>query len=252
MNSMNKHIICIAHGGGGSGLYENKIETIKRSLSDDLIDAIEVDVRKTKDNVVVLSHDRGIKTNGHTVWVDEVNFSDIKHLGVVSLEEIMSFFRKSKKILDIDIKDKTSVGEIIRLFKKQRYFKRVYFSSCDLNVLFEIQEEIPYGEYFLSSNIADSQDFYRRRITRIFLVFVSILFSRLLIMFLKKKFRKITLDGISLFYRFAKKEFVDDLKAFGFKVFVWGTDKESELKKLTLIPIDGIKTKNTALFKKIF
>lgn len=251
MNLMNSHVICIAHRGGGSGAHENKIETIKRSLSDDFIDAIEVDVRKTKDNILVLSHDRGVKTRGHTAWIDNVKFSDIKHLGVVSLAEVLPFFKASKKILDIDIKDKRCVSEIIRLFKKHRYFKRVYFSSYDLNVLFEIQEEIPYGEYFLSSSITDSQDFYRRRITRIFLVFVSILFSRLVIILLKKKFRKITLDGISLFYRFATKEFVNDLKAFGFKVFVWGTDKERDIKKLTSIPIDGIKTKNTTLFKKI-
>lgn len=172
MNLMNSHVICIAHRGGGSGVHENKIETIKRSLSDDVIDAIEVDVRKTKDNILVLSHDRGVKTHGHTVWIDNVTFSDIKHLGVVSLAEVLPFFKASKKILDIDIKDKRCVSEIIRLFKKHRYFKRVYFSSYDL-------------------------------------------------------------------------------KAFGFKVFVWGTDKERDIKKLTSIPIDGIKTKNTTLFKKI-
>ena len=248
---MSNRIICIAHRGGGSGVHENKIETIKKSLSDDFVDAIEVDVRKTKDNIIVISHDRGIKTNGHTVLIDEVNFSDIKHLGVLSLREVLPLFKTSKKILDIDIKDKASVYEIIYLFKKHGYFKRVYFSSFDMNTLFEIQEEIPYGEYFLSSSITDSQDFYRRRVIRVFLVFVAILFSRIAIILLKKKFRKIKLDGISLFYRFATKEFVDDLKALGFKVFVWGTDKESELKKLTLISIDGIKTKNTSLFQKI-
>ena len=113
MNLMNSHVICIAHGGGGSGVHENKIETIKRSLSDDLIDAIEVDVRKTKDNILVLSHDRGVKTHGHTVWIDNVKFSDIKHLGVVSLAEALPFFKASKKILDIVIKDKQFLHPIL-------------------------------------------------------------------------------------------------------------------------------------------
>lgn len=249
---MNNHIIRIAHRGGGSGVHENKIKTIQRSLDNEVIDAVEVDVRKTKDNVLVLSHDRGVRTHGHIVWIDEVDFSQIKNLGIATLDEVLPLFKNNSKLLDVDIKEKESVHEIIRLFKKHSYFKRVYFSSFDMATLFEIQEEIPYGQYFLSSSMRDSQDFYRRRIIRVFLVFVSILFSRLAIMILKKKFRKIKLDGISLFYRFATKEFVSDLKAFGFKVFIWGTDKEKELKKITAISIDGIKTKNTGLFKNIF
>lgn len=249
---MTNQIIRIAHRGGGSGAHENKIETIKQSLVDETIDAIEVDVRKTKDNVLVLSHDRGVRTNGHIVWIDEVNFSDIAQLNIDTLDKVLPLFQKSSKILDIDIKEKESVGEIIRLFKKFRDLKQIYFSCFDIAALFEIQEEIRYGQYFLSSSMKDSQDFYRRRIIRVFLVFLSILFSRLAIVILKKKYRKVKLDGISLFYRFATKEFVNDLKTFGFQVFIWGTDKEKELKKMTSIPVDGIKTTNTALFKNIF
>lgn len=245
------NILRIAHRGGGSGMYENKIETIKNSLRDDAVDAIEIDVRVTRDHVLVVSHDRGMRANGQKVWIDQVHFSDIVHLGVVSLEELLPVFLKSTKALDIDIKDKKCVGPLIHLFKKYPVSTRVYFSSFDLATLFAIQEEIPHGQFFLSSSIKDSRDFCRRRIIRIFLVLCSILFSRLAIMLLKKRYRKIKLDGISLFYRFTSRAFVRDLKAFGFRVFVWGSDKEKDLAKMITLPIDGIKTKRVALLRKI-
>lgn len=246
-----KKIIRIAHRGGGGGLHENKIETIKKTLKENTVDAIEVDVRKTKDNIIVLSHSRGITINGRTKWIDKVNFEDIKHLGIATLQEVISLFAASNKILDIDVKEKNTGREIVRLLKNNRYFKRIYFSSFDLATLFEIQEEMPNGQYFLSSSIKDSRDLLQRRIIRIFLVLSSIVLARIAVFILKRKVKKIKLDGISLFYRFATQTFVDYLKTFGFKIFVWGTDNEKDLKKIASINIDGIKTKKTFLFKRL-
>lgn len=245
------NFIRIAHRGGGAGLHENKIETIKKTLKNKAVDAIEVDVRKTKDNVVVLSHHRGLKINGQTVWIDNVNFTSIKHLGVTTLEEILPLFKQSDKILDIDIKEKTAASEVARVLKKHRFISQVYFSSVDLSALFDIQEEFPNGQYFLSSSIKDSRDFFHRRIIRILLVLTAILLSRLAVFILKKRVKKIKIDGISLFYRFATKEFIHDLKTFGFKVFVWGSDKERDVQKALTLQADGVKTKDVSLFQKL-
>ena len=75
--------------------------------------------------------------------------------------------------------------------------------------------------------------------------------ARFAVFFLKRKYKKIKLDGISLFYRFASRGFIDYLKHFGLKVLVWGTDKEKDIKKMTHFNIDGIKLKNITLFKKL-
>jgi len=245
-----KKPLFIAHRGGGVGIYENKIETIKRALRNDLIDVLEVDIRKTKDNVLVLCHSRGININGKKFWIDKIPYSEIKHLGIPTLEEILVLFKSSKKILNLDIKEKNIVKEITKLLKKSDYFKKIYFDSTDLETLFELQEEIPNGEYFLSSNVEDSRDFSEKRFVRIILIFLSILLSRLAIFILKRKIRKVKLDGISLFYRFASKDFIDDLKDFGFKVFVWGTDKETDIHRQLTFKIDGIKTQNLRIFQK--
>lgn len=246
-----KKPLFIAHRAGGMGLYENKIETIKKTLKNDLVDIIEVDVRKTKDKVLVLCHSRGININGKKFWIDKVLYNEIKHLGIPTLEEILVLFKSSKKILNLDIKEKNIIGDITKLLKKNNYFKKIYFDSHDLETLFELQEEMPNGEYFLSSNLEDSRDFSEKRFVRIILIFLSILLSRLAIFILKRKIKKIKLDGVSLFYRFANKDFIDDLKDFGFKVFIWGTDKEMDICRLLTFNIDGIKTQNLKILQKL-
>jgi glycerophosphoryl diester phosphodiesterase len=246
-----KKPLFIAHRGGGSGIFENKIEMIKRTLENNLVDVIEVDVRKTKDNILVLSHNRGININGKNFWVDKVPYDEIKHLGIPTLEEILDLFKNSKKILNLDIKEKNITRNITTLLKKKNYLKKIYFDSPDLETLFELQEEIPNGEYFLSSNLEDSRDFSEKRFVRIILIFLSILLSRIAIFILKKKIKKVKLDGISLFYRFASGNFISDLKDFGFKIFIWGTDKEKDIRRLLTFNVDGVKTQNLQILPKL-
>jgi glycerophosphoryl diester phosphodiesterase len=247
---MNKPLF-IAHRGGGTGVGENKIETIKRTLKSDLIDVIEVDVRKTKDNILVLSHNRGIDIGERRFWIDKVSYHEIRHLGIPTLEEILVLFKTSHKILNLDLKEKNIVGDIIKLLKKNNYIRKIYFDSHDLETLFEVQEEVPNGEFFLSSNIQDSRDFNERRIIKIIAIFLSVLLSRLAIFILKKRLRKIKLDGVSLFYRWANRDFVEDLHTFGFKVFVWGTDSEKVIRELLNINVDGVKMGDSGILEEL-
>jgi glycerophosphoryl diester phosphodiesterase len=246
-----KKPLFIAHRAGGKGVYENKIETIKRILKNSLVDAVEVDVRKTKDGVLVLNHNRGVNLNGKRFWVDKVSYDQIKHLGIPTLEEVLCLFKDGKKILNLDIKEKNIIGDIIKLLKKNNYSQKIYFDSPHLETLFAIQEEMPNGEYFLSTSPDDSRDFGERRIIRIIALLLSILLSRLAIFILKKKLRRIKLDGISLFYRWATASFIKDLHDFGFKVFVWGTDDKKTIEKLLNLGIDGVKAKEITVFEKL-
>lgn len=248
---MKKKPLFIAHRGGGKGVYENRLETIKKTLRYDFVDGIEVDVRKTFDNILVLSHNRGVEIKGKKFWIDEVYYKEIKYLGIPTLEEVIDLFKNSKKILNLDIKEKNIVPYLIHLLKKKNYFKKIYFDSPNLEVLFEIQEKIPNGEYFFSSSSEDSRDFAQKRIIRIIFLLLSVLLSRFVIFLLKKRLKKVKLDGVSLFYRWADRKFVDDLHAFGFKVFVWGTEEEKRIKKLLKAGIDGIKVRNLKVFEKL-
>src|SRR5260370_41717458 len=56
---MAARLVRIAHGGGGSLAAPNSLEGIERSLAFG-VDMIEIDVRSTRDGVLVLSHDDGV------------------------------------------------------------------------------------------------------------------------------------------------------------------------------------------------
>lgn len=248
---MMKKVLFIAHRGGGTGIHENRIETIRRALKDSYVDAVEIDIRKTADDILVLHHDRGVYINGKRIWIDGVKFAQIKHLGIPTFEEIFKLFQKSDKILNIDLKDEDSITLLAGFLKNKQIRKKIFFDCFDLTVLMRLQEEIPDGEYNLSFNPKDSFDFQRRFIVRILTLLASIFFSQIIIYILKKRAQKIKLDGISIYYRFAKKRFVKDLKSFGFKVYVWGSDNESDLKKIMRADIDGIKTREIRFFRKL-
>lgn len=245
-----KKVLIFAHRGGGKGLFENRLETIKKSLKNTQIDGIELDVRKTKDNILVLHHNRGVDINGKNYWIDKVLYKEIRHLNIPTLEEVLPLFNKknNQKILNLDIKEKNIAKEIVLILKKNRYTKKIYFDSPYLETLFQIQEQMTNGQYFISSSLEDSRDFSEKRLIRIILILLSILFSRIAIFFLKKKIKKIKLDGVSIYYRFASKDFIKDLKDFGFKVFIWGTEKHSEIKKFIKLGVDGIKISKIKTF----
>jgi len=254
-----KKVLLIAHRGGEMGIYENKIETIKKTLKNDLVDVVEVDVRKTKDNILVLSHNRGIDINGKRFWIDEVSYDKIKHLGIPTLEEILPLFVNSDKILNIDLKQSNLNGELTHLLTKYQ-IKRLFFDSYDINALLDLQSEFKFGEYFLSSSIKDTRDFSRNRILRIVSIFLSILLARLVIFILKKRITKAKINGLSLHYLFVNKSFLKDLKDFGFKIFVWfdfrflklGAETEKKIKELINMGVDGIKIIEVEKFKKCF
>ena len=246
-----KDVILVAHRAGGLGVFENRLETIKNTLKKKYVDAVEVDVRLTKDGVLVIHHDRGVYINGKRIWIDKLEYSTIKHLGIPTFDEVIKLFLKSDKILNIDVKDEWCIIPLKEIFTKNKFYKKFYLDCFDFDVLLKLQEKLPNGEYFLSLNPKDSFDFNRRFVVRILLLLATLFFSQLIVYFLRKKIMKIKIDGISIYYKFAKKGFIKDLKAFGFKVFVWGTDREFEMEYFLRSGVDGIKTRNISYFEKL-
>ena len=89
----------ISHRGNNNHDYkENTKEALITSYNAPYIDGIELDIRLTKDNVIVLSHDN--ITNGKII--NKTKYKKIKHLD--KLEDILKQLSDKKKII-IDIKE---------------------------------------------------------------------------------------------------------------------------------------------------
>ena len=89
----------IGHRGARAYAPENTLASFKKALEIG-VDAVELDVRKTKDNQIVVIHDADVKrtTNGEGL-VSELTLKEIKNLSadgekIPTLEETLDFLDK--------------------------------------------------------------------------------------------------------------------------------------------------------------
>lgn len=108
----------MGHRGAAGIVPENTLSGISKAMG--LCDAIEIDVRCTKDGVVVLHHDRklGRMTNGKGI-ISKKTFSEIQKLDIYgeripTLKEVLDFV-KGKAELHIELKDTKSTDRVIEL-----------------------------------------------------------------------------------------------------------------------------------------
>src|SRR5699024_6626163 len=73
------------HRGDGFSAPENTVSSVKSGIKKG-VDAVEIDVTLTKDDVLVLSHDRDLKRMaGKQVTIREATYDDIKDIDIGSL-----------------------------------------------------------------------------------------------------------------------------------------------------------------------
>ncbi|MBS7624065.1 glycerophosphodiester phosphodiesterase [Candidatus Bathyarchaeota archaeon] len=114
----------IGHRGAKAYEPENTIRSFKRALELG-VNAIELDVRKTKDNELVVIHDAEVDrtTNGKGL-VSELTLKEIKELStekgekIPTLEEALEFLDRKVKIL-IELKEVGIEDKVLELVKKK-------------------------------------------------------------------------------------------------------------------------------------
>ncbi len=100
----------IGHRGARAYAPENTLASFKKALEIN-VDAIELDVRKTKDNQIIVIHDEDVKrtTNGEGL-VGELTLKEIKELDagdgekIPTLDETLDFLGK-KVIVFVELKE---------------------------------------------------------------------------------------------------------------------------------------------------
>src|SRR5256885_1833461 len=98
-------LVRIAHGGGGSLAAPNSLEGIERSLAFG-VDMIEIDVRCTRDGVLVLSHDDG--PGGSAISASSLDELRRAHADVATLDDAFALV-DGKAVLNLDVKDAASI-----------------------------------------------------------------------------------------------------------------------------------------------
>ena len=144
---MTTNFLRIGHRGAAAYATENTLSSIQTALACN-VDMVEMDVRRTKDGVLVLAHDPHITAEGRRLKIKRHTLSQIQHLClpggelVTTLEEALSFV-KGKALANIDIKEPGFETELVQLIEQLGMSSQVMCSSMSPRNLEKVKAANP-------------------------------------------------------------------------------------------------------------
>jgi glycerophosphoryl diester phosphodiesterase len=218
----------IGHRGARAYEPENTLRSFERALQIG-VNAVELDVRKTKDNHLVVIHDANISktTNGkglvNKLTLEEIKgFSTEKGERIPTLKEALDFIDKKVKIL-IELKEQGLEKEVLKLVHENKLQKNVVIVSFFEDALRKVRE--------LDGNVETG------------LIYVK-----------HKNPLKAALDlkvqYLVGFYRFVHTTNVQKFHENGLKIVVWTVNTPEEIASYVKKGVDGIASDKPDLLMK--
>lgn len=217
--------VLIAHRGARTYFHENTIEAFEKAIRLNA-DMIEIDVRRTQNNLFVVYHDESIaeKPIKDLAYGDICKFSRLK---VPTLDEVLTLTRSRIK-LDIEMKEEGYEKEVVNFilkFLKEDEFVITSFNDNSLKIIKEVFPGIRTGLILGKPNPKNP-----------FGTWISELFPF-------ERCRKINVDFIAPHWRLLKLGFLRRARKHKLPVFVWTVNEANLIRKFLREPrIDGIVT----------
>ncbi|XP_075989351.1 glycerophosphodiester phosphodiesterase 1 isoform X2 [Anticarsia gemmatalis] len=179
-----KVVRCIAHRGAGLDAPENTLEAFKYCVSRDC-NMVELDVRSSKDGMLVLLHDQGLQrltgssiSNVHVMDWDKIKNIDVgsthpnrkqyKEVYLCLLDEALDYLLENKVRVIIDVKgeDKQIISGILNTFASRPALYEYAAVTCfNPFVLYQIRKRDPqivgalsYRPYCFSAQDYDAEN----------------------------------------------------------------------------------------------
>ena len=159
----------IAHRGMFDNIKipENSLASFKRALKYNY--SIELDIQLTKDNILVVFHDKNLKRmTGLNKNIEDTNYEELKELKLLNtkeyiptLDEVLNLV-DNKVLLDIEVKKTKKIKEITNILKnKLSNYSNFVLKSFDPRIVRNLKKNIDaevgylidYKNKFLYSNI---------------------------------------------------------------------------------------------------
>jgi len=142
-----KNILLIGHRGTRKGYDENTIGAFRKAIEYGA-DLIEMDIHRTKDNMIIVIHDETLDrtTNGHGN-VNDIKYKEIEkyktlrnHEKIPQLKEVIEHLKNDVKFI-IELKNPSLVQRVIDLLKDLSHINNFFLSSRDIQVLIKIKDK---------------------------------------------------------------------------------------------------------------
>ncbi len=208
----------VGHRGARAYAPENTIASFKKALEIG-VDAVELDVRRTKDNKLVVIHDEDVKrtTDGEGL-VCKLGLEQIKRFSadggekIPTLEEALDFLDKKVKVF-VELKEEDIEEQVLAIVHARGLEKNVVIVSFLENALRKIRE--------LNSTIETGLIYAKHK---------NPLNAAL----------DLKANYLLAFYRFTHTANVEKAHESGLKVVVWTINTPEEVEQYAKKGVDGI------------
>jgi glycerophosphoryl diester phosphodiesterase len=241
----NKEFLIIAHRGESYDAPENTLASINLAWKRDA-DAVEIDVQLTKDEKIVLIHDKTtLRTGSKYKRIASNNYDELLKIDVGKIKDIKWKDEKiplldnvidtipKNKILFVEIKsDKRIIKQLQNLIEQKNISPaQIKFIGFNIITMKQLKEAFPeIGAYW----IVEGKD-YKSKVN------------------LKETIRKCKsakLDGLDVQVRkYLNKDVIHSVKNSGLSIYTWTVDESERAKQLRIDCIDGITTNRAGWLK---
>lgn len=247
-----KKTMVIAHRGASAYAPENTLAAFRKAI-ELRADALELDVRQTKDSQLVVIHDASVhRTTDGEGEVREFAFSDLKKLDagswfdeqfryerIPTLQEVIRLLDSSTTLI-IEIKEGSGTHsgieqQLVEQVRMNHIEKQVMFKSFHRDVLSRLRDLAP-------------------DVPLVYVYFVAIPWLNLtfdLGISIGDPF-EVDAEYLQPHKMFLTKSFVQSAHEKGYKVIGWDVQSESVMKEMIIFGVDGIETDYPDVFHRFF
>lgn len=220
----NKMFLKVGHRGARAYETENTLESFKKAIELGA-NAIELDVRKTKDGKLIISHDDNLnKVFGKDILVNQTTLKKLKQLTenkIPTLEEALEFIDNKVEKIFVELKEVGYEKKVLEVVKKEKLQDMVivvsFYEQALLNVR-KLDKTIESGLiYAKHKNPIDTA-------------------------------LKLNAQYLVPLYRFIHVKNVEDAHKNNLKVIVWTINTKQEIKEYIAKGVDGIATDKPDIF----
>jgi glycerophosphoryl diester phosphodiesterase len=199
-------------------------------------DIIEVDVRATNDGVVVLRHDEEVMTPIGIRRIQDLDFEELKDLAksedITRLEEILPLILENNRMINLDVKEDSAIGPMIRTVEKYNMRDYVIISGCGKERAAYLKEN--YRPYQVLLNASISGGDYDSFIKETCQDAISA-----------------SCCGINIHYHFCREELLDYAGLRCLPVFVWTVDDPLTMETFLDMGVHSITTNEVRILMQL-
>ena len=225
----------IAHRGASGYAPENSKSAFLKAL-DLNADGIECDLQLTKDEQIVIIHDRSVdRTSNGKGLVKEKTLKELQQLDIgkwysddfakeqiITLDELLDLC-PTDKILNLEIKIRFGIHDnieqkVVNVLKKHNTLDNIVISSFDhetIKTINELNSKIKVG-LLMSENLLNLPEYI--------------------------KYNNLKIYSIHNNYESVTEKCLKDLKANGLKSYTWTVNEKNDMDQLNSMGVDGIIT----------